>query len=121
MFIKVHILPESSLKTKSDKQLMCNDYAFTELSAAFVITLEKNASINCEELSLFNKIVDEIKILCNAINKKFSKMFKLFVCLVLCCGLAVEAKNWALLTAGSNTWDNYRHQVRHFVFVIYVF
>lgn len=32
--------------------------------------------------------------------------------------LNAESKHWALVVAGSNGWDNYRHQVQHTLFVL---
>lgn len=32
--------------------------------------------------------------------------------------LNAESKYWALVVAGSNGWDNYRHQVQHTLFVL---
>ena len=43
-------------------------------------------------------------------------LFSFIVCVVLFPSIA-EGKTWALLTAGSNTWDNYRHQVYSSVYI----
>jgi len=44
------------------------------------------------------------------LSRTKAAMNKLVIALVLVCAAVVQADDWAVLVAGSNTWGNYRHQ-----------
>lgn len=48
------------------------------------------------------------------------KAFCAIVALVLACFQAAQGTKWAVLVAGSNGYDNYRHQVSYILSMLFI-